>query len=60
MTKAYIGKVTIIIHRFIAKVLDFLCADVRVREELWSTILYEALNTYVQSRNGSSYVFRLY
>ena len=46
MTKAYVSKVIMTIHRFLIIALKTLCTDTRVREEIWSSILDDVLNRY--------------
>lgn len=46
MTKAYVSKVIMIIHRFLVIALKTLCTDTRIREEIWSSILDDVLNRY--------------
>lgn len=46
MTKAYVSKAIVIIHRFLIMALETLCTDARIREEIWSSILDDVLNRY--------------
>lgn len=46
MTKAYVSKVIMVIHRFLIIALKILCTDSRIREEIWSSILDDVLNRY--------------
>ena len=46
MTKAYLSKVIVIIHRFLIISMETLCTDARIREEIWSSILDEVLSRY--------------
>lgn len=46
MTKAYVSKAIMIIHRFLIMALETLCTDARIREEIWSSILDDVLNRY--------------
>lgn len=46
MTKAYVSKVIMIIHRFLIIALETLCTDARIREEIWTSILDDVLNRY--------------
>lgn len=46
MTKAYVSKVIMTIHRFLIIALKTLCTDTRIREEIWSSILDDVLNRY--------------
>lgn len=46
MTKAYVSKVIMIIHRFLIIALKALCTDTRIREEIWASILDDVLNRY--------------
>ncbi|KAH8704700.1 putative dynamin [Talaromyces proteolyticus] len=46
MTKVYVSNVIIVIHRFMIITLKMLCTDVRVHEEIWSSVLDEVLNRY--------------
>ncbi|PVH90750.1 interferon-induced GTP-binding protein Mx2 [Periconia macrospinosa] len=46
MTKAYVSRVIVVIHRFMVIALDTLCTDMQVREEIWSSILDEVLKRY--------------
>ncbi len=46
MTKAYVSKVIMVIHRFLVIALKSLCPDTRMREEIWFSILDEVLNRY--------------
>ncbi|KAH6651076.1 COG4 transport protein-domain-containing protein [Chaetomium tenue] len=46
MSKAFMSRVIVAIHRFIMAALDDACLDRTVREELWTTILDELLRRY--------------
>jgi hypothetical protein len=46
ITKVYVNHVIVIIHRFMVIILDKLCTDVQVRDEIWSSILDEVLKRY--------------
>ncbi|KAK3300059.1 COG4 transport protein-domain-containing protein [Chaetomium fimeti] len=46
MSKAFVSRVIVAIHRFIKAALDDACLDTNVREELWSTIIDELLRRY--------------
>lgn len=46
MSKAFMSRVIVAIHRFIMAALDDACSDRTVREELWTTILDELLRRY--------------
>jgi hypothetical protein len=46
MSKAFMSRVIVAIHRFITAALRDVCLDPSVRDELWSTILDELLRRY--------------
>ncbi|KAK4042400.1 hypothetical protein C8A01DRAFT_33471 [Parachaetomium inaequale] len=46
MSKAFMSRVIVAIHRFITAALRDVCLDPNVRDELWSTILDELLQQY--------------
>ncbi|KIE01832.1 Dynamin, GTPase domain protein, partial [Metarhizium majus ARSEF 297] len=46
LTKAYLGKVIIVVHRFILRVLELSCSDTKVLEEIKSLITSELLDRY--------------
>lgn len=48
MTRQYMSKIILAIHRFILKTLEVVCSDERVREELMSRILNDLLPRYSQ------------
>lgn len=46
MTQIYVSKIITAIHHFMVSALKMLCGDIRVHEEIWSSILEEVLNRY--------------
>ncbi|KAK4147908.1 COG4 transport protein-domain-containing protein [Dichotomopilus funicola] len=46
MSKTFMGKVIMAIHRFVLAALDDVCVDDNVRGELWTAILDELLHRY--------------
>ncbi|KAK9439402.1 Dynamin, GTPase domain protein [Metarhizium brunneum] len=46
LTKAYLGKVILVVHRFILRVLELSCSDTKVLEEIKSLITSELLDRY--------------
>jgi hypothetical protein len=46
ITGAYVSNVILAIHRFMIATLKILCTDIRVQQEIWSSILEEVLDRY--------------
>lgn len=56
MSKAFMSKVIVAIHRFITAALNDACLDPNVREELWSTILDELLRRYEAGMEAAEFL----
>ncbi|KAH6853441.1 COG4 transport protein-domain-containing protein [Chaetomium sp. MPI-CAGE-AT-0009] len=56
MSKAFVSRVVVAIHRFIAAALDKACSDPNVRKELWSTILDELLQRYEAGMEAANFL----
>jgi hypothetical protein len=56
MSKAFMSKVVVAIHRFIMAALNGACLDPNVREELWSTILDELLRRYEAGMEAAEFL----
>jgi hypothetical protein len=56
MSKAFMSKVVVAIHRFITAALNDACLDANVREELWSTILDELLRRYQAGMEAAEFL----
>jgi hypothetical protein len=56
MSKAFMSKVVVAIHRFIMAALNDACLDPNVREELWSTILDELLRRYEAGMEAAEFL----
>lgn len=56
MTKAYVSKVIVIIHRFLVMALETLCTDARISEEIWSSILDEVINRYKMAMDQAMFL----
>jgi hypothetical protein len=59
MTRMYVSHVIVVIHRFMVTVLDTLCADPCVREEIWSSILDEVLTRYKAALDQAMFLVSL-
>jgi Dynamin central region/Dynamin family len=46
MTQVYVSKIIMAIHRFMITTVKMLCTDVRVQQEIWSSIVEEVLDRY--------------
>lgn len=46
MTRSYLSKAILIVHRFIADALEMTCPDTRVKELVWSEIVDKILDRY--------------
>lgn len=56
MSKAFMSKIVVAIHRFITAALNDACLDPNVREELWSTILDELLRRYKAGMEAAEFL----
>ncbi|EED17325.1 dynamin, putative [Talaromyces stipitatus ATCC 10500] len=51
MTQVYVSKIIMAIHRFMITTVKMLCTDIRVQQEIWSSILEEVLDRYRAAMN---------
>ncbi|SPQ17892.1 06b48e63-40c0-40db-aa93-38a75701d0bd [Thermothielavioides terrestris] len=56
MSRAFMSKVIVAVHRFIMAALEVVCADPRVREELWSAMQDEVLRRYEAGMAAAEYL----
>lgn len=56
MSKAFMSRVIVTIHRFITGVLQSICRDERVRGELWAAILDELLKRYEAGMRAAEFL----
>jgi hypothetical protein len=56
MSKAFMSRVVVAIHRFIIAVLGDVCLDPSVRDELWSAILDELLRRYKAGMEAADFL----
>jgi Dynamin central region/Dynamin family len=56
MTKAYLSNVIVVIHRFMVTVLEMLCPDKSVREEIWASILDDVLKGYLRGMDQAVFL----
>jgi hypothetical protein len=56
MTKAYLSNVIVVIHRFMVTVLEILCSDKRVREEIWESFLDDVLKGYLRGMDQAVFL----
>jgi hypothetical protein len=59
ITKAYISKIIVIIHRFVVTLLELVCTDERVRDEIWAEILDEVLTRYREAMDQAMFLVSL-
>ncbi|OCL03244.1 putative dynamin [Glonium stellatum] len=59
MTKAYISQIIVVIHRFMVIILERLCPDPHVREEIWSSIHDEVLKRYKVAMDQAMFLVSL-
>jgi hypothetical protein len=55
MTKGYISNITFVIHRFMVTILENICIDVWIREEVWSEIIEDVLKRYRAAMNQAMF-----
>jgi len=56
MTKAYLSDVIVVIHRFMVTVLEIVCSDKRVREEIWESVLDDVLKGYLRGMDQAVFL----
>lgn len=56
MTQMYVSKTIMAIHHFMVTTLKMLCTDIRVHEEIWSSILEEVLTRYRAAMNQAMFL----
>jgi hypothetical protein len=56
MSKAFMSRVIVAIHRFITAALKDVCMDPGVREELWGVILDEVLRRYEAGMEAAEFI----
>ncbi|KAH7134555.1 dynamin family protein [Dactylonectria estremocensis] len=56
MTRQYMSKIVLAVHKFINKALDEVCTDSRVRNELVSCMMSELLDSYTSGMNQATFL----
>jgi hypothetical protein len=56
LTQVYVSKVILAIHRFMITAVNMLCTDIRVQQEIWSSILEEVLDRYRAAMNQARFL----
>lgn len=56
LTQVYVIKVILAIHRFMITAVKMLCTDIRVQQEIWSSILEEVLDRYRAAMNQARFL----
>ncbi|KAK3313395.1 putative dynamin [Apodospora peruviana] len=46
MTRQYLSKIILVLHRFVVRTLDSICTDEKVRDELKSSLMHDLLERY--------------